>query len=75
MKKLNLKLIMLSLTVAIVTIVACNDEFLNTPPQGALDGSVLSTSRAGVDATVISSHVVSESSSITGVMYLMSRAD
>jgi hypothetical protein len=56
MKKLNLKLIMLSLTVAIVTIVACNDEFLNTPPQGALDGSVLSTSRAGVDATVISAY-------------------
>jgi hypothetical protein len=56
MKKINLKLIYASLVVGIFTIVACNDEFLNTPPQGALDGSVLSTSKAGVDATVISAY-------------------
>jgi hypothetical protein len=56
MKKINLKLIYISFILGIFTIIACSDEFLNTPPQGALDGSVLSTSRAGVDATVIAAY-------------------
>jgi hypothetical protein len=56
MKKLSLKLLYASVTIGLFTIVACSDEFLNTPPQGALDGSVLSTSKAGVDATVISAY-------------------
>ena len=34
---------------------SCSDEFLNAPPQGALDGGTLANS-AGVDAAVISAY-------------------
>ena len=36
-------------------IVACSDEFLDAPPQGALDGGTLAN-EAGVDAAIISAY-------------------
>jgi starch-binding outer membrane protein, SusD/RagB family len=38
------------------TIIGCKDSFLDTPPQGALDGSALSSSKNGVNATVVAAY-------------------
>lgn len=35
---------------------ACNDSFLDTPPQAALSGETLGSSKNGVDATLISAY-------------------
>ena len=40
----------------VVAIIACKDTYLDTPPQAALSGSTLSSSKPGVDATVISAY-------------------
>lgn len=56
MKNKNYLFIFSLLILGSLTFLACSDEFLNTPPQGALDGAVLSTSKVGVDATVISAY-------------------
>jgi starch-binding outer membrane protein, SusD/RagB family len=45
------------LTVAVLGIVlACKDSFLDTPPQAALAGSTLASSKNGVNATLISTY-------------------
>ena len=56
MKNKNYLFIFSLIIAGSLTFLACSDDFLNTPPQGALDGAVLSTSKAGVDATVISAY-------------------
>lgn len=40
----------------VMLLVRCNDDFLNTPPQAALSNSTLSSSKAGVDATLIAAY-------------------
>lgn len=50
---------LISMSVAAIialAIGACNDDFLNTPPQAALSGSILSSSKNGVDATLIGAY-------------------
>lgn len=45
------------LTIALAgAVVACKDSFLDTPPQAALSNSTLSSSKNGVDATLISAY-------------------
>ncbi len=54
MKKFNLYLF-LAFAVLGVGLAACSDEFLNAPPQGALDAGTLAN-EAGVDAAIISAY-------------------
>ncbi len=42
--------------VVLVAAFACKDSFLDTPPQAALAGSTLASSKNGVNATLISSY-------------------
>jgi starch-binding outer membrane protein, SusD/RagB family len=41
---------------SIFGLTSCSDSFLDTPPQGALSSSSLSSSKAGVDATTIAAY-------------------
>ena len=50
---------LISMSVAVIiafAFAACNDDFLNTPPQASLSGSTLSSSKNGVDATLIGAY-------------------
>ncbi|MCB0551307.1 MAG: RagB/SusD family nutrient uptake outer membrane protein [Phaeodactylibacter sp.] len=49
----NKFLIAVTLLFALAIIVACSDEFLDTPTQGAISSDVLSSSEQGVDASLI----------------------
>jgi starch-binding outer membrane protein, SusD/RagB family len=40
----------------VASVVACKESFFDTPPQGTLSNSLLSNSKSGVDATVISAY-------------------
>jgi starch-binding outer membrane protein, SusD/RagB family len=40
----------------IATIIGCKDSFLDTPPQAALSGATLSSSKNGVNATVVAAY-------------------
>ncbi len=53
--KLNFRI--LAMTVLLGgSILACKESFLETPPQGALAGETLSSSKAGVNATLVAAY-------------------
>ncbi len=54
MKSLKLKIFIV--TACVMAVIACKDSFLDTPPQAALSGSTLASSKNGVDATLISAY-------------------
>lgn len=49
----NKLLITVTLLLALAIVVACSEEFLDTPTQGAISSDVLSNSEEGVDASLI----------------------
>jgi len=55
MKKI-IKYLLISLPLATMIVVACGDDFLDTPVQGAISVDVLSASQSGVDASLIAAY-------------------
>ncbi len=51
-----LRLTMLAIPLIGIGIYSCTDSFLDTPPQAALSNTLLSSSKAGVDATLIAAY-------------------
>lgn len=54
--KISLKVSVLAVAVTTFSIYSCKDSFLETPPQAALSNTLLESSKAGVDATLIASY-------------------
>lgn len=51
-----LKISIFTLVVTVLGMYSCKDSFLDTPPQAALSNTLLASSKAGVDATLISAY-------------------
>lgn len=54
--KFSLKISLLSISLLGFSTYSCKDSFLDTPPQAALSNTLLASSKAGVDATLISAY-------------------
>lgn len=54
--KLSYKIPAIVLGLSMLGVYACKDSFLDTPPQAALSNTLLSSSKAGVDASLISAY-------------------
>lgn len=54
--KLSYKIPAIALGLSMLGVYACKDSFLDTPPQAALSNTLLSSSKAGVDASLISAY-------------------
>jgi starch-binding outer membrane protein, SusD/RagB family len=54
--KLSYKISALAILLSAAGIYSCKDSFLDTPPQAALSNTLLTSSKAGVDASLISAY-------------------
>ncbi len=54
--KIPYKLSLITIFVMVLGFFSCKDSFLETPPQAALSNTLLSSSKSGVDATLIAAY-------------------
>lgn len=56
MNKKYIKFLVVTVLAGAITFIACSDSWLDTPPQASLSGSSLSSSKNGVDASLIAAY-------------------